>query len=345
MAEALLAHVEVSVAQGRLLDDVLSELAPEAGGASAIEPLVHRWIEVFEKRVEVGKRQPRTLREYRRWAGLEGEQGAYFTYWRDVSIFEITTASLEEWSFWLAEHGISQKTVKNVMAGFSSFLHWIARDVRVDYKVPTFPWPEPDEHQPTIVSSEIQEKILNEIPDAKRGIFLCMAYGLVRPSEARVLRVRDLAGDSIRVSRAAKDRKTGGVVRGLKSRNAKVVPVDLTLDLWFGEYLPLERTLEDPDGPLFVNPDGRKQGWWSETALRRTWKAAAKRAGVPNVSLYEGTKHSYATHLKARGADDRLLAHLAGHRDPRSIEKYARLQDGAVRAALHRLQVPKDKKQ
>jgi len=31
--------------------------------------------------------------------------------------------------------------------------------------------------------------------------------------------------------------------------------------------------------------------------------------------MYEGTKHSTATRLKALGADDRVLAALAGHRD------------------------------
>ena len=44
-----------------------------------------------------------------------------------------------------------------------------------------------------------------------------------------------------------------------------------------------------------------------------------------------------AIHLKALGADDRLLAQLIGHRDARSVEKYAKLGSGAIRAALARL--------
>ena len=39
-----------------------------------------------------------------------------------------------------------------------------------------------------------------------------------------VLRVRDYENDEIRVARAAKDRITGGLVRGLKSRSVKAVP-------------------------------------------------------------------------------------------------------------------------
>jgi len=62
--------------------------------------------------------------------------------------------------------------------------------------------------------------------------------------------------------------------------------------------------------------------------------------GVSGVSLYEGTRRSTATHLKSQGADGRLLARLMGHRDPRSVEKYAKLDASAIRAGLERLRKP-----
>ena len=34
-----------------------------------------------------------------------------------------------------------------------------------------------------------------------------------------------------------------------------------------------------------------------------TWRTACEKVGVSGVSLYEGLKHSTATHLKALGAD------------------------------------------
>ena len=37
------------------------------------------------------------------------------------------------------------------------------------------------------------------------------------------------------------------------------------------------------------------------------------------------------------GADDGLLAQLIGHRDARSVEKYAKLGSSAIRAGLERL--------
>lgn len=341
MATAILNHVEIEVARGKSLVDVLSEFTPQASAASGVEPLLSRWMEVFRKRVEVERRQPRTLREYERWLGAKDPENAHFNYWFGTSIWEISTADLEEWTYWLSKKGLSPKTVKNVLAGFSSFLHWVARDVRPDYRVPPFPWPEVDDHQPSIVSEDIQAKILEAIPYHKRGIFLAMAHCMIRPSEARALRVRDwvFPPNELRVSRAAKDRITKGEVRGLKARNTKVVPVmDFMFFDWLDEHIDrAERRLSDPDGPLFKNPDGHEDGWWSETAMRRTWGKACERAGVPHVSLYEGTKHSTATQLKALGADDRLLAEVMGHRDPRSVQKYAKLQGSAIRSGLARL--------
>ncbi len=70
--------------------------------------------------------------------------------------------------------------------------------------------------------------------------------------------------------------------------------------------------------------------------MRPPWAKAYERAGVPRVSLYEGTKHSTATRLKAAGMDDRVLALLMGHRDRRSVEKYAKLDSSVVRLEMER---------
>ncbi len=46
-----------------------------------------------------------------------------------------------------------------------------------------------------------------------------------------------------------------------------------------------------------------------ETALRRVWGFACKRVGV-QCSIYEGTKHSLGTALKAAGVEDRVIQQL-----------------------------------
>jgi integrase len=337
MASAILAHVEGEVARGRPLAEVLDVYRPKPQSETGIDPLLARWLDIFRKRTAQGSRGPRTLREYERWADPDGGRYVHFSYWYGRSILDIDRAELEEWSFWLSERGLAAKTVRNVMAGFRSFMSWVAENVLTDLVVPRFPWPEIDDHRPTILSDEMQANVLSKIPWHKRGIFLCLAYGLLRPGEARVLRVRDYGDDEIHVARAAKDRITEGLIRGLKSRNTKTVPVvDFMLSDWLTEHVTSEARLQRPDSPLFPNPDGRREGWWSETAMRRTWGSAAKKAGVAGVSLYEGTKHSTATRLKAGGMDDRVLALLMGHRDQRSVAKYAKLDSSVVRLEIER---------
>ena len=91
------------------------------------------------------------------------------------------------------------------------------------------------------------------------------------------------------------------------------------------------------DGPLFKNPKGYADGWWSAPVLCANWYRACDKAGVDRIGVYEGTKHSSATHLKGLGADDRMLAAMMGHADTRSVEKYAKVQGTAIRSALARL--------
>jgi len=69
--------------------------------------------------------------------------------------------------------------------------------------------------------------------------------------------------------------------------------------------------------------------------MRRTWYKACTKVGV-QISLYEGTKHSTATALKAAGVEDRVLAQAAGHSDVRSIARYAKLETEVIRAAITR---------
>lgn len=333
IARAILAHVERELARGRSLADVLDEASGAA--SSDVGPLLDAWIKGFERRVERGDRAPRTLREYKRWAA----EGGDFDPWRGRTLGEIDTAALEEWDHSLFKRGLSPKTRRNVLAGFHAFLRWVAKQ-RPGYVAPEFPWPEVDEAHPTILTPELQARVLLTIPEDERGIFMAMAETLIRPSEARVLRVRDwvTGTNEIRVGRAAKDQRVNGEVRGLKARNAKTVPI-LSFELfdWLARHVPKERRAAAPDGPLFVNPDGRNGGWWSVWALDYAWKQACERAGVSGVTLYAGLKHSTATHLKALGADDRVLAKLAGHRDPRSVAFYAKLDASTVRNAIHRL--------
>jgi site-specific recombinase XerD len=84
-----------------------------------------------------------------------------------------------------------------------------------------------------------------------------------------------------------------------------------------------------------TNPSQR----WVGVAMRREWRRACKRAGIPPVALYSGTKHSSATHLREAGVPLDQIQQLLGHADRRSTEIYAKLRSPAL-AKLIRMHHP-----
>ena len=85
-----------------------------------------------------------------------------------------------------------------------------------------------------------------------------------------------------------------GLVRGpKKATGVKVLPASERLQEWLEEHVTPERRLADPDGPLFYNPEAERDGWWSETAMRRVWGFVCHVLVAP-VGLYEGDEALYS---------------------------------------------------
>lgn len=77
---------------------------------------------------------------------------------------------------------------------------------------------------------------------------------------------------------------------------------------------PIER-----DGPLFV---GGRGGPLNPDLVRRAVAAARRRLGLPDSLTPHALRHSFATHLLARGADLRALQELLGHASLSSTQIY-----------------------
>lgn len=141
---------------------------------------------------------------------------------------------------------------------------------------------------------------------------------------------RDLAillllyGSGLRVAEALS--LTGGVrpigqalrVTGKRSKT-RVVPMMPAVREAIESYVsqcpwPIER-----DAPLFV---GARGGPLNPDLVRRSVAAARKRLGLPDSLTPHALRHSFATHLLARGADLRALQELLGHASLSSTQIY-----------------------
>lgn len=136
---------------------------------------------------------------------------------------------------------------------------------------------------------------------------LLLLYGAgLRVAEALSLTARDLPiGATLRV--------TG------KRAKTRIVPVVPAIREAIESYAKQCPYALDGDAPLFV---GARGGRLNSDLVRRSVAAARRRLGLPDSLTPHALRHSFATHLLARGADLRSLQELLGHASLSSTQIY-----------------------
>ena len=133
---------------------------------------------------------------------------------------------------------------------------------------------------------------------ARDAAVLALLYGSgLRISEALGLKRGDLGeGDAI-------------TVMG-KGRKQRMVPVLPQVHKLVGDYLALCPYDLPEDGPLFV---GAKGGPLSARVIQLAMARLRGALGLPDTATPHALRHSFATHLLARGGDLRAIQELLGH--------------------------------
>ena len=324
-ARRLLEKIREQVAEGRTVDEVLARYQPTKATANLVPTWLGRWLEIRRREAASGTLSPGYLKELESLARAEG----HFSFFSRLSIHELSYGTLEDWSLWLADRGLSPKSRKNVLAAFRGFLSWLHRRGELR-EVPDFPRLRVDDRDPRIIGIGDQDRVLQAIPDEDRGIFLALAHLGLRPGEARALCVGDYHDGWITVDKAVKGKTVSAPIRGTKTGRSKRLPVSEALQDWIERHRePAARLRREP---LFPNP--RTGRIWPHKALQRVWDRAVQAARLPPISLYEGTKHSFATDAIRRGVPERHLQTFLGHRNVQSTRRYARLADNAMLEVL-----------
>ena len=136
---------------------------------------------------------------------------------------------------------------------------------------------------------------------------LLLLYGAgLRVAEALSLTARVLPiGTTLRV--------TG------KRSKTRIVPVVPAVREAIDDYVRQCPYPLSGDAPLFV---GARGGPLNPDLVRRAVAAARRRLGLPETLTPHALRHSFATHLLARGADLRSLQELLGHASLSSTQIY-----------------------
>jgi integrase/recombinase XerC len=95
-----------------------------------------------------------------------------------------------------------------------------------------------------------------------------------------------------------------------KGRKQRMVPVLPQVQALIGDYVALCPYGLPPDGPLFV---GAKGGPLSPRIVQLAMARLRGALGLPESATPHALRHSFATHLLARGGDLRAIQELLGH--------------------------------
>ena len=136
---------------------------------------------------------------------------------------------------------------------------------------------------------------------ARDAAVLALLYGSgLRIAEALGLKRKDApaaeTGDAITV-----------IGKGNKTRMVPVLPQVARLIAGYLALCPLKL---DPDGPLFI---GARGGQLNPRIVQLAMARLRGALGLPDSATPHALRHSFATHLLARGGDLRAIQELLGH--------------------------------
>lgn len=104
--------------------------------------------------------------------------------------------------------------------------------------------------------------------------------------------------------------KSGALVVTGKGGKSRMVPILPQILRMLAEYVAICPFELPPEGPLFV---GARGGPLSPRILQLTMERMRGALGLPDSATPHALRHSFATHLLARGGDLRAIQELLGH--------------------------------
>jgi integrase len=127
-----------------------------------------------------------------------------------------------------------------------------------------------------------------------------------------------------------------------KQKKVEHVPLNVPAVQLLESMAPL-----NPRGPLFIGRDGKSR----RVSLKRPWIQACRAAGLVEEYTVEGKsgpltryrptcrphdlRHNFIAHLVSNGVSLYVAGRLAGHTQIATTQRYAHLQDGALRQAAN----------
>jgi integrase/recombinase XerD len=234
---------------------------------------------------------------------------------------------LRAWLRGLAASGLAPRSQARRLSAVRQFHRFLAREgVRPDdptelLSAPRLPagLPKPLAEAEVVALIAGAERLVERGPLAAAMIELLYASGL-RATECVTLPLAALRGEGVLVP-----------VRG-KGGRERLVPIPPRVRALVAA---VRQEGARPEGSRYVFPSTSRAGHLTRQGLGKMLKAAAIEAGLDPARISPHVlRHSFATHLLARGADLRSLQTLLGHADIATTQVYTRVMQERLRQAL-----------
>ena len=234
-------------------------------------------------------------------------------FFKGKDIRELRRIHIDEFLTSLKERGCSDKYCYNIIGELKACLRFHSESIP---KLPTFPAVSFQDKPIKWLMEDQQDKVFEFIPELDKPIFIFQRYTGCRPNEARGLLRENVHRDKgIVVISTVIDSK--GLLRErTKTKRVKVLPI----------VPEIEDALKPREVSKFVFT---KKGLpYVKRTHEKIWHTANLKAheecGIPMVSMYPGTKHSFGMNRLNEGYSKDLLQAVFGHTDKKSTEKYAK---------------------
>ena len=211
--------------------------------------------------------------------------------------------------------GLGAASAARELSGVRAFLKYAAEQQGIAAHVPRTRAPKRPRTLPRPAAPDEAVELAENASDAASApwigardlAILLLLYG----AGLRVAEAMSLTADLLPIGSTLR-------VTGKRSKT-RVVPIVAAVREAIDEYVrQCPYPLRGP-APLFV---GARGGPLNPDLVRRSVAAARRRLGLPDTLTPHALRHSFATHLLARGADLRSLQELLGHASLSSTQIY-----------------------
>ena len=223
---------------------------------------------------------------------------------------KLTPADIRAFLAARRNEGVGNRSLVRVLAGTRSFARFLERNgkgkvgalaaVRAPKLAKTLPKPLAASAAKQMTDADLRAGEEREPwVLARDAAVLALLYGAgLRISEALGLRRKAIDGSPDTLTVIGKGNKT------------RMVPLLPQVARLIADYVALCPYALKPDGPLFV---GAKGGPLSPRLVQLAMARLRGALGLPDSATPHALRHSFATHLLARGGDLRAIQELLGH--------------------------------